>query len=645
MQFIGTPWVMTIAVMMMACAMSFGADDWLKLSGGAVTVTVDDDLALTVNNGAGSQLWQTQASSKPRMHVKVGGASVALALADAGARQAEPFDDGTHRGQRIVLSDFADTDVVVELVLAISSNDELLVQVAQSGGEDVVQEIDGLYHWQLDPAADAYTVVPRGGGYLIRSAGDQPATLDGLIGAAWSMPLFGMVRGDQTCYQIVESWWDAEVSVTHAPGSGTTLALNWAASHGKLDYARRLLVRFAANVDHVGMAKAYRQYLIERGEFKTLTERIETLPALKAYLAGVEYRWPMWKPEDVEHELANIRQFQAAGLPISFFFPKWIGYQDWQQILEPEPGPGGWPAANKLLDAVHEMGCTAKLMVIPIYYRKDKASYDPAKATGGKFPAISSHHVLDATRQMLDRMAEKGFDLDALYFDCNSAFRGYAEHSSPDGGPVSRRQNFEAQVACFRETRRRGIVPGAELARFWSVAEADFFFFTDWSSDRLRQGEPVPLFPLVFHDCFTAQFSGGGYYNEGKFDWYEDRNPRLYELMYTAKPSHNWLPDGSRAIEPEEWGTEKMATRLKWLKRWHDYYQAICYSEMIDHRFLNDERTLQRIEFANGVIAEFDLDKGMFRIEGVEGFSGDWEKPQVIERQDVRDQDVHNKGT
>ena len=625
--------IMLIAAMAVAfCGVALGGEPWLRVAGDTVSVGVQEDLGLEVYDRSGEKIWQSAPATKPTMGVKPAGAAVTLALADAGDRQVEPFEDGTHVGQTIRLRDFAGVDIEVELVLALSADGELLVQVGQSGGDDVVQHVAGLYDWQLEPAAGAYTVVPRGGGYLIHADADEPATLDGFIGAAWSMPLFGMVRGQHTCYQIVETWWDANVSVTHTPGQGTTLNMQWAASHGKLGYARRLLLRFAEKLDHVGMAKAYRQYLIARGEFKTLTERVETLPALKAYLAGVEYRWPMWKPEDQERELDNIRRFQAAGLPVSFFFPKWIGYQDWQQFLEPEPGPGGWPAANELLDAVHELGCTAKLMVIPVYYRKDKAGYDPAKATGTDFPAISSHHVLDATRQMLDRMAEKGFDLDALYFDCNSAYRGYAEHSSPDGGPVSRRQNFEAQVACFRETRRRGIVPGAELARFWSVAEADFFFFTDWSSDRLREGEPVPLFPLVFHDCFTAHFSGGGYYDEGKYDWYEDRHPRLYELMYAAKPSHNWLPDGSRPIRTADWDTERMATRLRWLKRWHDYYQAVCYAEMVNHRFLNDAHTLQRIEYANGVIAEFDLDKGLFRVEGVDGFSGDWEKPEVIER-------------
>ena len=59
------------------------------------------------------------------------------------------------------------------------------------------------------------------------------------------------------------------------------------------------------------------------------------------------------------------------------------------------------------------------------------------------------------------------------------------------------------------------------MARFWCIPNCDYFFYTDWSSDRLTNGhvrgdagpigEPVPLFELVFHDCYIAGFSGGGY--------------------------------------------------------------------------------------------------------------------------------------
>jgi len=89
---------------------------------------------------------------------------------------------------------------------------------------------------------------------------------------------------------------------------------------------------------------------------------------------------------------------------------------------------------------------------------------------------------------------------------------------------------------------------------------------------------------------------------------------------------------GSRPIEEADWGSDKMDRRLRWMKRWHNWFQQICYSEMTSHQFLNAERTLQRVEFANGVTGDFDLADGRFCIHGVLGFSGDWEEPEQVER-------------
>jgi len=48
---------------------------------------------------------------------------------------------------------------------------------------------------------------------------------------------------------------------------------------------------------------------------------------------------------------------------------------------------------------------------------------------------------------------------------------------------------------------------------------------------------------------------------------------------------------------------------------------------MVSHEFLNSERSLQRVRYANGVSAEFDMQRQLCRITGVRGFNGDWEKP------------------
>ena len=195
------------------------------------------------------------------------------------------------------------------------------------------------------------------------------------------------------------------------------------------------------------------------------------------------------------------------------------------------------------------------------------------------------------------------------------------------------------QNACFAETRRQGMMPSGEVARFWCIPECDYFFYTDWAVDRLVNtdnstatapvGEPIPLFELVFHDCYMSGFAGGGHavYVAGN-DWWQDRTPRLYELLFTSAPAYNWLPHGRTPIA--DWGSPRMEKCLAWLRRRCAYYSAIATSEMVTHRFLCADRTRQRIEFANGAAAEFDTAENRFMVTGIAGFSGKWETPEDL---------------
>ena len=610
-----------------------GVDPWLVLRGKSVTIDMGLDLSLSVFQQSQDPIWRSvnDPAVTVQFHESIPNepSSRRIPLEEFDERTVEDFNDGIHEGHRIHLRCPAITDAQIVLILAVSQQGELMVEVEQVGGRDTVQLVADLYTWAIEPAANSYTLVPVGSGYIVRSDSDQDVTLGGFVGAAYSLPLFGMVRGDRSMYQIVETWWDAHVAVTHRSQKGTVVNLEWKPSLGALRYARRVLVRFGENLDHVGIAKAYRRYLIERDQFTTLKQQAEELPSLRAYLSRIEYRVLFWKHDQHPQTLENIRRFQNAGLPIAYFFPKFGTRAWWQDYLEPNPVPEGWPAILEHAAAVRDLGCTIKLFIDANRYFKDRPGYDPSKATGKSHPGINSHAMVEANGLVLEVLSQRGFPCDALYFDAFSAHSGHVEHQSPRG-PVSRRQTFESQIACFRQTRKHGIVPGGELGRFWAVGECPFFFFTDWSSDRLRQGEPIPLFPLIFHDCYGAHFSGGGY--DQRHDWYPDRHPRLYELMYVAIPSYNWITgSGLRPIRSEDWQSEALGRRIEWLKLWHAYYQKICYAEMTSHQFLNAERTRQRIEFANGVIADFDLAEGMFRVKGVEEFTGDWQRPVDLE--------------
>lgn len=630
----------------------------LKLTGKDMRIMVNEDVSLSVFRRDDTLLWQSSRSYIPALVIRSNDRKIYnLPLADASKVSVAEYDDGKYSGHTLRLSDFAGTDIILELIFAIDTKvDELMLQVAQAGGSDTVVSVEHFYRLEKPVANGGYMVLPHGSGYLIPA--ECPDELPGkgpkggFIGARWTLPVFGMVRGNDAICAIVETWWDCEVEANHAPGKQSALDFHWRGSLGKLEYARCFYLRFTEGMDYVAMARLYRRYAREHGLLQTLEEKAVQTPVIRRYIQNILLRWPAWNIEDGPAVLENIHKLQGMGFGINFFFPKWSseGYSSerntattancsWQAYLHPNPVPGGWGSLVKFANSVRQSNCTVQGFINPRSQYPDGPEFDearwPCDADGQRIHDLSTHDALDRIKWVLDNIEEKGLKLDVLYFDGFSAHSGLEEDFSSH--PVSRRQTFEAQNACFAETRRRGIMPGGELARFWCIANCDYFFFTDWSSDRLSNapvqgapapvGEPIPLFQLVFHDCYIAGFSSGGYslYAPGD-DWWAEYTPRLYEFLFTSAPAHNWLPEGY--VPVRDWNSPKTQRRWGWLRRWSTYYRAVAMFEMLSHEFLSADRKQQRIRFANGVVAEFDMATNRLRVSGVAGFTGEWERPE-----------------
>lgn len=636
--------------------------DPMELHGKRISVRLNGDLSVTVMRRDRGTVWESSRAFPPEIVVARGsGRSRTLPLASASEVSISAFREEAYRGHSVRLSGFEDLDLCVELVLALDeAEDELLIQVAQTGGTDTVKGVRHLYRFEKPVADGGYMVLPHGSGYLIPA--DCPDELPGegaaggVIGARWTLPLFGMVRGQDSLCVIVDTWWDCEVEADHAPGDRSVLDFHWLGSLGKLDYPRRQWVRFSDGMDHAAMAGRYREYAKEQGLVKTLEEKAAATPVIRRYVENILLRWPAWNADDGPAVLRDIRRLRENGFGINFFFPKWssAGYSPdrgtattadagWQAYLHAEPVPGGWPTLVELAHDVREVGGIIQGFVGPRGQVPDGPGYDdgrwPLDAEGHPVTScVSSYDALDRMNRVFDHLEAVGLKLDVLYYDGFSAYAALPEDYSPSH-PMTRRGNIEAQNACFAETRHRGIMPGAELARFWCIRDCDYFFFTDWSSDRLSNtpvqgapapvGEPVPLFQLVFHDCYIAGFSGGGYglYAPG-YDWWADRTPRLYELLFASAPAYNWLP--CPYVPIRDWEGDWAQRRLLWLSRWSAYYRAIATTAMVSHRFLAADWRRQRIEFENGVAAEFDMAGNRVRVIGVPGFGGEWEVPPEL---------------
>ena len=349
-----------------------------------------------------------------------------------------------------------------------------------------------------------------------------------------------------------------------------------------------------------------------------------------------------------------MRRFRAAGIDLNFFFPKWSprGYSleegsantasaGWQAYLHSSPVPGGWSTLVQLASEIHDLDCLVQGFICPVVQDEGGPEYDADRAsTSGlgirQATPLSMYDAVDRNDRVLDSLEREGLQLDVFYYDCYSAHWDFPQDFSV-AHPLTRRQNIEAMSASFKEARRRGIMPGAEVARFWAIPDCDYFFYTDWSKDRQSgqvntessapAGTPIPLFQLVFHDCFMAGFPGGGYaaYHPG-MDWWEEYNPRLYELMNASAPAYNWLPDPTTPII--DFDGEREQRKRQWLKLWSTYYQAIAFSEMVSHQIGPDSKRL--LAFANGVTGEFDLAENRFKVSGVPELGEDWQQPPEL---------------
>ena len=631
----------------------------IEVEGRRIGVALNPDLSMTVRDREGRIVWESSRTHAPRLVVSVGRCFHEVPLAAAGAVSAESFRDGPYRGRQWRLSGYDRADVCLELAIGIDAEtDEILVTVEPVGGTDAVWAVRDLYRFEKPTADGGYMLLPHGSGYLIPA--DCPDELPGagptggFIGARWSMPLFGMVRGNDGLCAMVETWWDCDVNAEHAPGGASAFGLDWEPSLGRLAYPRRLLLRVAEGMDYVEMARVYREHARSQGLVRPLEEKAEQTPILREYVRNVLYRWAAWNPDEGDAVLQDVRRLQADGLGINFFYPKWspAGYSPeegapttatagWQAFLHPTPVPGGWPTLVELENQLHDLGCVVQGFVCPISQVPEGVQFDedrcPVDAAGVRHGhPVSCHDAPDRMADVYDSLERAGLKLDVLYHDGFSAHVDLPQDFALSH-PMSRRQNLEAEVACFDEARRRGVVPGAELARFWSIGACDYFFFTDWSSDRLANtptqhapapvGEPVPVFQLVFHDCFIAGFSGGGYtaYSAG-YDWWDHRTPRLYELMHAAAPAYNWLPDP--VVPLANWETEE--NKRVWLKQWSQYYRTIAMSPMVSHQLLTPDRTQQQVEFATGVAGEFNMAENRFRITGVAGLDEEWQTPPSL---------------
>ena len=462
------------------------------------------------------------------------------------------------------------------------------------------------------------------------------------------MPWFGQVKDREGYIAICETPWNAGYTAEHpAGGPYSHVGIYYEPSLGKMDYRRVLRYTLLSDCDYNDLCKVYRAYVRETGHLRTLAEKAAQNPSVDRLIGCsfvhtgiktvVQPDSDFFDPENPEknnHCTPFSKRTEEIKLLHNMGVEKlYLHLDGWAQPgydnCHPDYSPacieaGGWEGMKELADTMHECGY---LFGIHDQYRdfyKSAKSFDEnyaCRLTDGTIPehhrwAGGSQSYLCATqapyylRRNFAALFENGIELDGAYLDVFTCNEG-DECTNPEHR-MTRRECYEYRGQCFSWLLAHGILSSSEEVSDWAIPSLIFCHYAPYSFMMKRpglpkDGIPVPLFNLVYHDCVIEP-------------WMMDKASEnddymLYALLnggapYLLRDAAYLNTDGS--FEGDELlALEEMIRRSKTVSALHE---KIAKCEMVRHRMNPENWWIQETEFSDGTKVKVDFKNQTYEI-------------------------------
>ena len=443
------------------------------------------------------------------------------------------------------------------------------------------------------------------------------------------MPWFGQVKDREGYIAICETPWNAGYTAEHpAGGPYSHIGIYYEPSLGKMDYRRVLRYTLLSDCDYNDLCKVYRAYVRETGHLRTLAEKAAQNPSVDRLIGCsfvhtgiktvVQPDSDFFDPENPEknnHCTPFSKRTEEIKLLHNMGVEKlYLHLDGWAQPgydnCHPDYSPacieaGGWEGMKELADTMHECGY---LFGIHDQYRdfyKSAKSFDENYACRLTDGTIPEHHrwaggpqsYLCATqapyylKRNFAALFENGIELDGAYLDVFTCNEG-DECTNPEHR-MTRRECYEYRGQCFSWLLAHGILSSSEEVSDWAIPSLVFCHYAPYSFMMKRpglpkDGIPVPLFNLVYHDCVIEP-------------WMMDKASEnddymLYALLnggapYLLRDAAYLNTDGS--FEGDELlALEEMIRRSKTVSALHE---KIAKCEMVRHRMNPENWWIQDI--------------------------------------------------
>lgn len=610
-------------------------------------------LSFTITHEGDS--WNWGEGFRPRMECEEG----TIYFADAKKISHEEWKTGIGHG---ILSHFegfelngADAGIAFDTIVWIEevSGDVFFEWVPLSTETVKVKSVYWPGYMEFDEKKDSwYTLLNWQQGLLVpntwKTAVDK-VVFDGFMGTAGAyMPWFGQVKDRAGYIAICEQPWNAAYYTEHpAEGPYTHVGIRWEPSLGKMDYRRVMKYSFVKDCDYNDLCKIYRNYVIEKGRFKSLAEKAVKTPAIDQLIGsaflhkGIKTQvmtnsdfYDAENPDKNNHltpfsvRTEEIKKFHELGVEkLYLHLDGWAepGYDNQHPDYLPAcEKAGGWKAMKELSDTMHECGYLFGIHDQYRDYYYAAKTFDENFATRLADGTIPSHArwaggpqtYLCATqapfyvKRNFTEIMDNGIKLDCAYLDVFTCNEG--DECSHPWHKMTRRECYEYRNACFEYLLSKGILPSSEEVNDWAIPSLVFCHYApyDFMLDRPgspKKGIPVPLFNLVYHDCLIEPWMMDKVSEEEDYMLYAVLNGGA---PYLVRDGAYQNTDGSFAGGVEI----SIEDQIKRCKVVSDLHEKVAKCEMVRHEMVDGNPEVQRTTFADGTVVTVDFQAQTYQI-------------------------------
>ena len=172
---------------------------------------------------------------------------------------------------------------------------------------------------------------------------------------------------------------------------------------------------------------------------------------------------------------------------------------------------------------------------------------------------------------------------------------------------MTRKECYEYRCRCFDYLLKNGILSSSEEVNDWAVPSQIFCHYAPYDfmmeePGTPKQGIPVPLYNLVYHDCVIQPWMMEKVSEEEDYMLYALLNGGApYLVRDAAYPNIDGAFDGNIKMSLKE--------QIKRAEVVYNFHEKVGKREMLRHEFVNGNLNMQKVTFAGGVSVLVDFEK------------------------------------